>query len=156
MLFDNRLNFTSSKNKKGIEKTGLITKRPTNPHGRPVCTCLRQNLNLRHRIASKLWFEHQILHLVTGDKHLRQHNHISASGLGSAPSLQRLCRIACKITDCCVELRHGQPKSLCHLLARSCQTHVLSIRHPPKQKPNRMGNVERHCPSGRGLLVCDG
>ena len=107
MLFDNRLDFTSGQNKKGIEKTGLIPKRPTNPHGRPVCTDLRQNLNLRHRIAGKLRFEHQILHLVTGHKHLRQHNHISARAFGQFPSLKRLRRIASKITHCCVELRHG-------------------------------------------------
>ena len=107
VLFDYSLDPAASKNIIGIIKTGLIAKRPTDPHGRPLITRLGQALNLRHRIAGKRGFKHQILHLIAGDKHLGQHNHISARAFGEFPSLKRLRRIASKITHCCVELRHG-------------------------------------------------
>jgi hypothetical protein len=107
MLFDHSLDLPTGQNIIGIIKTALIAKRPTNPHGWPLSTGLGQGLNLRHRITGERRFEHQILHLIARDKHLWQHNHISARDFGRCPSLKRLRRIASKITHSCVELRHG-------------------------------------------------
>ena len=58
------------------------------------------------RDETGLYNAYYILHLIAGDKHLGQHNHISARAFGEFPSLKRLRRIASKITHCCVELRH--------------------------------------------------
>ncbi len=98
----------------GVIKMPMRRKGATDPDRGTICTIARQLFNDGHRIGGKGRFHDHILHLIAGQEHFRQGQHIGARVLGCLPCLARLGGVAVEIPDGRVQLGKGQTELIGH------------------------------------------
>ncbi len=114
MLLESRINLAALEHEIAVKNLMPFAQRRANAKGRAIRTCRRQLLQMTHAIIGKSRAQHQILHLIATQKHLRQSNVIRPSLMPDAMCCDRFLHVTRQVANGWVQLRQRQSKRCTH------------------------------------------